>query len=95
MLIGSGILPPEFFVAARNPFVIGVGACEWFDQYTRLGMALLDVHVLQSCCMALDCTATQIKGGQQAQSRAAWFTLCSHDSGGGAYAPEASLHLYS
>lgn len=26
MLIGSGILPPEFFQATRNPFVIGVGA---------------------------------------------------------------------
>eukprot|EP00967_Tisochrysis_lutea_P028480 scaffold33181_cov16-Tisochrysis_lutea.AAC.2 len=26
MLIGSGILPKEFFEAARNPFVIGVGA---------------------------------------------------------------------
>jgi len=30
MLIGSGILPKEFFEAARNPFVIGVGACEWW-----------------------------------------------------------------
>lgn len=28
MLIGSGILPPEFFAATRNPFVIGAGACE-------------------------------------------------------------------
>lgn len=26
MLIGSGIVPPEFFAAAKNPFVIGVGA---------------------------------------------------------------------
>ncbi|KAF5843657.1 chitinase-related protein [Dunaliella salina] len=26
MLIGSGVLPREFFEAARNPFVIGVGA---------------------------------------------------------------------
>jgi hypothetical protein len=26
MLIGSGILPPEFFAATRNPFVVGVGA---------------------------------------------------------------------
>lgn len=26
MLIGSGILPPEFFAATRNPFVIGAGA---------------------------------------------------------------------
>lgn len=25
MLIGSGILPPEFFHAAKNPFVIGLG----------------------------------------------------------------------
>uniref|UniRef100_A0A7S0WL48 LysM domain-containing protein n=1 Tax=Chlamydomonas leiostraca TaxID=1034604 RepID=A0A7S0WL48_9CHLO len=25
MLIGSGIVPPEFFEAARNPFVIGFG----------------------------------------------------------------------
>ncbi|KAG2498759.1 hypothetical protein HYH03_003498 [Edaphochlamys debaryana] len=25
MLIGSGILPPEFFSAAKNPFVIGLG----------------------------------------------------------------------
>lgn len=25
MLIGSGILPPEFFTAAKNPFVVGVG----------------------------------------------------------------------
>ncbi|EFJ46239.1 hypothetical protein VOLCADRAFT_105599 [Volvox carteri f. nagariensis] len=25
MLIGSGILPPEFFTAAKNPFVIGLG----------------------------------------------------------------------
>lgn len=29
MLIGSGILPPEFFAATKNPFVIGVGACEF------------------------------------------------------------------
>jgi len=29
MLIGSGILPKEFFEAARNPFVIGLGGCEW------------------------------------------------------------------
>jgi hypothetical protein len=28
MLIGSGILPPEFFQATRNPFVVGIGACE-------------------------------------------------------------------
>lgn len=28
MLIGSGILPYEFFEAARNPFVIGFGMCE-------------------------------------------------------------------
>eukprot|EP00878_Enallax_costatus_P000647 GHUV01000753.1.p1 GENE.GHUV01000753.1~~GHUV01000753.1.p1 ORF type:complete len:214 (+),score=39.95 GHUV01000753.1:213-854(+) len=26
MLIGSGILPPEFFAATKNPFVIGIGA---------------------------------------------------------------------
>lgn len=26
MLIGSGILPPEFFAATKNPFVIGAGA---------------------------------------------------------------------
>lgn len=26
MLIGSGIVPPEFFEAAKNPFVIGIGA---------------------------------------------------------------------
>lgn len=26
MLIGSGILPPEFFAATKNPFVIGFGA---------------------------------------------------------------------
>ncbi|GBF94956.1 hypothetical protein Rsub_07457 [Raphidocelis subcapitata] len=26
MLIGSGILPPEFFQATKNPFVLGVGA---------------------------------------------------------------------
>eukprot|EP00775_Hariotina_reticulata_P004805 gene4804-5053_t len=26
MLIGSGILPPEFFQATKNPFVIGIGA---------------------------------------------------------------------
>jgi hypothetical protein len=29
MLIGSGILPPEFFAATKNPFVIGAGAREW------------------------------------------------------------------
>ncbi|GLC52014.1 hypothetical protein PLESTB_000573000 [Pleodorina starrii] len=29
MLIGSGILPPEFFTAAKNPFVIGLGGREW------------------------------------------------------------------
>jgi hypothetical protein len=29
MLIGSGILPREFFEATQNPFVIGIGACEW------------------------------------------------------------------
>jgi hypothetical protein len=28
MLIGSGILPPEFFAATKNPFVLGVGARE-------------------------------------------------------------------
>lgn len=28
MLIGSGILPPEFFNATKNPFVLGVGARE-------------------------------------------------------------------
>jgi hypothetical protein len=28
MLIGSGILPPEFFEATKNPFVIGAGARE-------------------------------------------------------------------
>jgi hypothetical protein len=28
MLIGSGILPPEFFAATKNPFVIGAGARE-------------------------------------------------------------------
>jgi hypothetical protein len=28
MLIGSGILPPEFFQAASNPFAIGLGARE-------------------------------------------------------------------
>jgi hypothetical protein len=28
MLIGSGILPREFFEATKNPFVVGVGACE-------------------------------------------------------------------
>lgn len=26
MLIGSGILPPEFFAATKNPFVLGAGA---------------------------------------------------------------------
>jgi hypothetical protein len=29
MLIGSGILPAEFFEVATNPFVIGVGACKY------------------------------------------------------------------
>lgn len=28
MLIGSRILPVEFFEKATNPFVIGIGACE-------------------------------------------------------------------
>ena len=28
MLIGARILPPEFFAAAKNPFVIGLGARE-------------------------------------------------------------------
>jgi hypothetical protein len=42
MLIGSGILPPEFFQATRNPFVIGVGACKWrggkgFGLQSRVG----------------------------------------------------------
>ena len=26
MLTGSGILPPEFFAATKNPFVLGAGA---------------------------------------------------------------------
>jgi hypothetical protein len=29
MLIGSGIVPPEFFAATKNPFVLGAGAREW------------------------------------------------------------------
>lgn len=28
MLIGSRVLPPEFFQAASNPFVVGVSVCE-------------------------------------------------------------------
>lgn len=28
MLMGTGILPPEFFQATKNPFVIGLGVCE-------------------------------------------------------------------
>lgn len=28
MLIGSGILPPEFFQATKNPFIVGAGARE-------------------------------------------------------------------
>jgi len=27
MLMGSGILPREFFEATKNPFIVGVGAC--------------------------------------------------------------------
>lgn len=33
MLIGSGILPPEFFQATKNPFVLGVGARECWLAY--------------------------------------------------------------
>jgi hypothetical protein len=29
MLIGSGILPREFFEATQNPFVVGIGAREY------------------------------------------------------------------
>ncbi len=46
MLIGSGILPPEFFVAAKNPFVIGLGAREYRERCAQ--------HVYEGNCVVAD-----------------------------------------
>ena len=37
MLIGSRVLPPEFFQAASNPFVVGVSVCECRGGGQRVG----------------------------------------------------------
>ena len=49
MLIGSGILPPEFFVAAKNPFVIGFGVCE-----CCMATSTCFLHMHAQLCTVLD-----------------------------------------
>ncbi len=40
MLIGSGILPREFFSVVKSPFAIGLGACEWASRVQQLVIML-------------------------------------------------------
>lgn len=53
MLIGSGILPREFFEVTKNPFAVGIGACECARQPAGGGGAIALYSVVASALAGL------------------------------------------